>query len=105
MYLLLIFIFTVYFLLVCYAHDFSMSMCVEHVTLCCVLSPPSGRSSTGKVIETSVAILAEYAQQMMELIFSSVDQCPGLLRMALRQLWARVADRFTGPENTVREQS
>ena len=55
------------------------------------------RSSAGKVVESSVGILADYAQQLMESVFSSVGQCPPLLRMALRQLWARVAERFTGP--------
>ena len=76
---------------------------IKEISACYVVCPTT-RSSTGKVIETSVGILAEYAQQLMELIFSSVEQCPGLLRMALRQLWARVAERFTGPEHTVREQ-
>lgn len=61
---------------------------------------PNNKSSAGKVVESSVGILADYAQQLMESVFSSVGQCPPLLRMALRQLWARVAERFTGPENT-----
>ena len=60
------------------------------------------RSSAGKVVESSVGILGEYSQLMMDSVFSSVDQCPGLLRMALRQLWARVAERFTGAEHAVR---
>lgn len=53
------------------------------------------------MIESSVSILADYAQQLMELVFTSVDKCPPLLRMAMRQLWARVAEHFTGPEHTV----
>ena len=60
------------------------------------------RSSAGKVVESSVALLGEYTKLMMDSVFSSVDQCPGLLRMALRQLWARVAERFTGAEHAVR---
>jgi RAS protein activator-like 1 len=59
----------------------------------------SNKSSAGKVVESSVGILGEYSQLMMDSVFSSVDQCPGLLRMALRQLWARVAERFTGAEH------
>ena len=60
------------------------------------------RSSAGKVVESSVALLGEYTKLMLDSVFSSVDQCPGLLRMALRQLWARVAERFTGAEHAVR---
>ena len=37
----------------------------------------------------------------MDAIFSSVDRCPSLLRMALRNLWLRVADRFQDPEHSV----
>ncbi|CAI8015268.1 RasGAP-activating-like protein 1 [Geodia barretti] len=59
----------------------------------------SNKSSAGKVVESSVALLGEYTKLMMDSVFSSVDQCPGLLRMALRQLWARVAERFTGAEH------
>ena len=53
------------------------------------------------MVESSVGTLGEYAHQIMDSVFSSVEQCPGLLRMALRQLWARVAERFTGAENAV----
>ena len=37
----------------------------------------------------------------MQAIFSSVDKCPNLLRLALRQLWLRVAERFKEPEHVV----
>ena len=39
----------------------------------------------------------------MDAIFSSVDKCPSLLRLALRQLWLRVEERFKDPEYAVRE--
>lgn len=77
---------------------------VIHVMAGCsnaVCPPDTARSSSTKVVESSVSILAEYAQQLMDLVFNSVDKCPPLLRMALRQLWARVAEHFTGPENAV----
>lgn len=54
-----------------------------------------------KAVEASIITLTEYAQLFMQSVFSSVGQCPALLRMALRQLWARVAERFTGHENAV----
>lgn len=39
-----------------------------------------------------------YVDALMDAIFSSVSKCPSLLRLALRQLWLRVAEVFKEPE-------
>ena len=39
----------------------------------------------------------------MTAIFSSVKKCPSLLRLALRQLWLRVAEKYKDPESVVGE--
>ena len=49
-----------------------------------------------KTVESSTLLLTNYLEMKMYVIFSSVDRCPSLLRMALR-----VADRFQDPEHTV----
>ena len=46
-------------------------------------------------------MLTSYLEIIMDAVFSSVDKCPNLLRIALRQLWMRVADRFQDPEHVV----
>ncbi len=37
----------------------------------------------------------------MHSIVTSVEHCPKLMRLALRQLWLRVAERFKDPEHVV----
>ena len=54
-----------------------------------------------KTVESSQLVLTSYLELIMDTIFSSVDKCPNLLRVALRQLWVRVADRFQDPEHVV----
>ena len=54
-----------------------------------------------KTVESSQLVLTSYLELIMDAIFSSVDKCPNLLRVALRQLWMRVADRFQDPEHVV----
>ena len=75
-----------------------------------VLTPPlvpraraSGTSlaATQKVVEFTVLTLTNYLEQILDAIFSSVGRCPPLMRMALRQLWKRVRDRW--PEEKYRD--
>ena len=56
-----------------------------------------------KTLDTSVATLSTYIETIMRAIFSSVDNCPNMLRQALRQLWVRVAEKYKDPEYTVSE--
>ena len=55
-----------------------------------------------KTVESSVSTLGMYVDALMDAIFSSVQNCPSLLRIALRQLWLRVAEMFRDPEFVVR---
>lgn len=56
-----------------------------------------------KTLETSVATLSTYIEAIMTSIFTSVDNCPNMLRQALRQLWVRVAEKYKDPEYMVRD--
>ena len=56
-----------------------------------------------KTLDTSVATLTGYIDTIMTSIFTSVDNCPNMLRQALRQLWVRVAEKYKDPEYTVGE--
>ena len=58
-------------------------------------------STQSKTIDHSVEIIAGYCLQILDRICSSAEQCPRILRVALRQLWQRVEERFTGPEYKV----
>ena len=54
-----------------------------------------------KALETSVATLSSYIDSITTAIFTSVDNCPPLLRQALRQLWVRVAEKYKESEYMV----
>ena len=54
-----------------------------------------------KTVETSVAILSNYLEMIMRAIFNSVSKCPSFLRLALRQLWLRVAEKYKDTEHAV----
>jgi hypothetical protein len=54
-----------------------------------------------KALDTSVATLTGYIDTIMTSIFTSVDNCPNMLRQALRQLWVRVAEKYKDPEYMV----
>ncbi len=56
-----------------------------------------------KTVEASVQILNSYVESIMRSIVNSVVHCPKLLRLALRQLWLRVAEKFKDPEHVVSE--
>ncbi|KAL5477805.1 hypothetical protein EMCRGX_G024652 [Ephydatia muelleri] len=58
-------------------------------------------AATQKVVEFTVLTLTNYLEQILDAIFSSVGRCPPLMRMALRQLWKRVRDRW--PEEKYRD--
>ena len=48
-----------------------------------------------------MATLTSYIDTIMSSIFTSVDNCPNMLRQALRQLWVRVAEKYKDPEYMV----
>jgi len=54
-----------------------------------------------KTVEASCDILKYYIEFIMSSIEKSVERCPKLLRLALRQLWLRVAEKFKDPEHVV----
>lgn len=54
-----------------------------------------------KTVESSITSLSTYVEAITDAIFSSIEKCPTLLRMALRQLWVRAAERFSDPESVV----
>ncbi len=56
-----------------------------------------------KTVEMSIEVLNFYVETIMRSIVNSVDHCPKLLRLALRQLWLRVAEKFKDPEHVVSE--
>ena len=66
------------------------------------LSRVRSEHTAQKTVESSVFTLAMYVDALMDAIFSSVSKCPSLLRLALRQLWLRVAEIFKDPEFVVR---
>ncbi|XP_022103860.1 rasGAP-activating-like protein 1 isoform X3 [Acanthaster planci] len=53
--------------------------------------------SEGYLLEHSATILTEYLASIVNCILKSVDRCPPILRMALKQLRQRVEDKF--PDN------
>lgn len=59
------------------------------------MSPSSNKK---RVIENSVSILTTYCTEILDCICKSAEQCPRILRVALRQLWQRVDERFRGHE-------
>ena len=64
----------------------------------------SGHAATvmaQKTVESSVGTLNNYLEMIMDSIFSSVHKCPSLLRLALRQLWLRVAEKFRDHDHVV----
>ena len=58
-----------------------------------------------KTLDTSVATLTAYIETIMASIFTSVDNCPNMLRQALRQLWVRVAEKYKDPEYMVSDKA
>lgn len=51
-----------------------------------------------KTVESSIRTLSAYVEAILDAIFSSISKCPTLLRMALRQLWLRAAEKYKEPE-------
>ena len=89
-----------------FPQSFSSRICFPSI-----LSPHRGkhkRSSVheatsihSKTIDQSVEIIAGYCSQILDRICGSAEQCPRILRVALRQLWQRVEERFSGSEYKV----
>ena len=75
----------------------SLFVCVSVCLYCRVKSEHTAQ----KTVESSVTTLAIYVESLMDAIFSSVKDCPSLLRLALRQLWLRVEERFKDSESAV----
>ena len=65
---------------------------------------PDAVAAHSKTIDQSVEIIAMYCSQILDRICGSAEQCPRILRVALRQLWQRVEERFCGSEYKVSRQ-
>lgn len=62
---------------------------------------PETIAAHSKTIDQSVEIITVYCSQILDRICGSAEQCPYILRVALRQLWQRVEERFCGSEHKV----
>jgi len=86
-----------------YISIYSMCVCkyLESVFFLFVYCRVKSEHTAQKTVESSVATVAMYVENLMDAIFSSVKECPSLLRLALRQLWLRVEERFKDSESVV----